>query len=273
MKRTPPERVKTKLRKEVGFRCPIPGCGSPYLEFHHFDPSFSVKKHHNVEGMIALCPEHHRQADGGAFTVSQLRRFKAEALQNCISVAGKFQWMRNDLLITGGTNVFYQSQIVLAVDNQPLIWFDRDSEGNLLLNVKVDRIASEPVLEIHNNSWLKRGEPIDLVCPPSGRSIHVRYQTGFSMSFAFSELQNVSDLHGSFLDLRDSDTIRWVETWKELVTFPVTRLHFGLVVPNYFSVTDQGIVTTRTNMIAQRVFNMDNIVAFHFSTRKRTDEH
>ena len=38
MNRTPPKKVIQTLRQEVGFGCPIPNCGNPYLEWHHFDP-------------------------------------------------------------------------------------------------------------------------------------------------------------------------------------------------------------------------------------------
>lgn len=52
MNRTPPEPVREILRKEVNFGCPIEGCGSPYLEYHHFDPPWHEREHHDPQGMI-----------------------------------------------------------------------------------------------------------------------------------------------------------------------------------------------------------------------------
>jgi hypothetical protein len=53
--RTPPIAVRRKLRQEVGFACPVPDCGSPYLTWHHFDPPWHVTPQHEPAGMIALC--------------------------------------------------------------------------------------------------------------------------------------------------------------------------------------------------------------------------
>ena len=74
MNRTPPKKVIQTLRQEVGFGCPIPNCGNPYLEWHHFDPPWSIENHHRPEGMIALCTQHHKNADNYAYTNEQLIR-------------------------------------------------------------------------------------------------------------------------------------------------------------------------------------------------------
>jgi len=76
MDRTPPVEVRRALRREVGFGCPVSGCANPYLEYHHFDPPWRTHEHHDPLGMIALCAEHHKKADAGAFTLSQLRALK-----------------------------------------------------------------------------------------------------------------------------------------------------------------------------------------------------
>src|SRR5579871_3229704 len=71
-----------KLRKEVGYGCPI--CRSPFLTWHHFDPPMEDLKdqpHWNPEGMIALCLTHHPRADRhkpyeGAYTKAELHEMK-----------------------------------------------------------------------------------------------------------------------------------------------------------------------------------------------------
>lgn len=73
-----PDRVRRALRSEVGFGCPVDGCGSPYLTYHHFDPPRRLRDHNEPQGMIALCRKHHDDAGGGAFTLEQLKDLKRE---------------------------------------------------------------------------------------------------------------------------------------------------------------------------------------------------
>src|SRR4029079_15500764 len=105
MERTPPVDVRKQLRREVQFGCPVSGCANPYLEYHHFDPPWREKHHHNPEGMLALCAEHHRKADAGAFTVEQLREMKKESPN---TVRGRFNWLRNELLAVVGGSFYFE---------------------------------------------------------------------------------------------------------------------------------------------------------------------
>src|SRR4051794_9583178 len=105
MTRTPPAEVRRALRKEVGFICPVPNCTNPNLTWHHFAPTWSECKHHDPQGMIALCKDHHGQADEGAFTVPQLRQLKRTGAEKAGSLPVKevFNWRRNRILaIVGG---------------------------------------------------------------------------------------------------------------------------------------------------------------------------
>jgi len=74
MDRTPPKAVRDQLAREVNYGCAA--CGSPYLYWHHFDPPWRDRQHHEPAGMIALCGEHHAKADGGSYTVGQLHDMK-----------------------------------------------------------------------------------------------------------------------------------------------------------------------------------------------------
>jgi hypothetical protein len=107
LRREPDDDVKRKLRQDVGYVCPVPSCQSPYLEWHHFDPAWSELKHHNPDGMIALCRNHHPEADGGAFTVEQLHDWKRAAGESFertgfASVGGAFNWMRRKVVVRFG---------------------------------------------------------------------------------------------------------------------------------------------------------------------------
>src|SRR5215207_2549038 len=98
MTRTPPVKVIRQLRQEVGFCCPVEGCGNPYLTWHHFDPPWRVEEHHRPEGMIALCAEHASKADHGAFTDDQLRELKRIGRSRATEARARFDWIRRRVL-------------------------------------------------------------------------------------------------------------------------------------------------------------------------------
>jgi hypothetical protein len=101
MRRTPPDDIKDLLRAEVGFGCPVKGCRLPFLEFHHFDPPWRERNHHDPDGMVALCVEHHKKADRGVFSKTQLKGFKGSRT-SAEEIRGKFEWAGPKQLIRIG---------------------------------------------------------------------------------------------------------------------------------------------------------------------------
>ncbi len=215
MNRTPPKEVRQALRREVGFGCPVNGCGNPYLEWHHFDPPWHEKEHHNPEGMIALCPVHHRKADAGAYTREQLHIFKAERKQKSIEIKGQFDWLRNKLLAVVGGNFYYEIPILFQIQNSPVIWFNRDEEGYLLLNLKMLTKSGETRLCLEDNFWIARGNLSDLECPPSGKLIHAKYPNGDKLRIEYFELDSLKDIKRRYADSQP-------ENWK--IEYPITAL-------------------------------------------------
>jgi hypothetical protein len=189
--------VRRQLRREVGFGCPIPGCGSPYLRWHHFDPPWGVREHHNPAGMIALCGEHHSKADAGAFTRDQLCKFKQLGREQGAAVKGRFDWMRHNLLGVLGGTFRYGTTYVVKVGGRRIIWFERDEEGYVLLNMNLPESGGARLL-MRNNYWMSFGHPIDLDCPPSGKRLHVWYENGDWVKVEFHELQSPDDLAGQY---------------------------------------------------------------------------
>jgi hypothetical protein len=185
MDRTPPVAVRRALRQEVGFGCPVPGCGNPYLEYHHFDPPWRLREHHEPAGMVALCAEHHSKADSGSFTTDQLRGLKRPS---DVSVRGRFDWLRNRLLVVLGGTYCYETPVILVFRGEKSIWLTPDEEGLLRLNLKMPTISTENRLALENNDWIVRGEPIDFECPPSGKLIRARYANGDDLRIEFFEL-------------------------------------------------------------------------------------
>jgi len=156
-----------ELRREVGFGCPIPRCVNPYLEYHHFDPPWSVQQHHNPEGMIALCADHHNKADAGAFPTEYLRDLKSgKGLQ---ALRGRFDWLRRDFVVIMGGAYAAQTIVPLAYGDRPVISFHRDPDGFLLLNVDMPTASIAPRLRMWESTWYQRGTPKDLESPPHGR--------------------------------------------------------------------------------------------------------
>jgi hypothetical protein len=210
-----PAEIRRILRSEVGFGCPIPGCGRPYLEWHHFDPPWEPIHIHNVDGMIALCGLHHPMADAGTFTKGQLQQYKREAKdRRGKDVQERFYWLRQKLLAVIGSNFFYGPYQILTIGNQPIIWFTTEEEGYLRLNIKMLTLSGEDRLEMEDNFWILRGEPVDFECPPSGRLIHAKYDNGDELRIEFRNM------------VSQEEALKRYPYRKELdgVVFPVTAV-------------------------------------------------
>lgn len=221
MIRNPPDVVKKALREEVGFGCPVPGCGSPYLEWHHFDPPWHKEEHHRAEGMIALCREHHIQADHGAFTVDQLQVLKQNAKDNWAQVKGRFNWMRNHLLVVVGGNFYYETPVIFQFKGKPVIWLERNPEGYLLVNVFMLTTSNEPRAYVRNNDWFNTGGEEDIECPPSGKRLRIRYPNGDFVSIEFIEISSQAEAKQRYPDAS-------VESWP--IELPVTAVEVINVV-------------------------------------------
>lgn len=192
MDRKPPTEVRKALRQEVGFGCPVHACGNPYLEWHHFDPPWNEEPHHRPEGMIAMCTAHHKKADGGAYTKDQLREFKNNHIQSEM-IRGQFDWLRNDLLAFVGGNFYYETLRVLSINGKDVIWFNRDDDGYLRLNVRMLSVFPRERAIIEDNVWTNIGDPIDLQSPPQGKELKVEYENGDFLHVRFFVIDSAED--------------------------------------------------------------------------------
>ncbi len=206
--RTPGVRVQRELRREVGFSCPLPGldgtprCGNPYLTWHHFDPPWRTKHHHNPEGMIALCRTHHDMADQGAYTKEQLHQFKKQASNQFKRVRGKLDWMRHDLVAAVGSNLFYKTPIIFQYYEDRIIWFERDNQNHLLLNLDLLPLPGSPQVQMQNNIWQVIEEPVDIECPPSGKLAHIKYENGNDLRIEFQNIDTATKLQRKYPDVQ-----------------------------------------------------------------------
>lgn len=161
--------------------------------YHHFDPPWKEREHHDPAGMVALCKHHHPEADVGTYTLDQLRGFKNTGRDRERDLKGRFNWMRRDLLAVVGGMFCFQVQTVVQLGDQRLLWFNRDEAGHMLLNLRVPRLPHEPPrLMIEDNDWLTEGiAEADIECQPSGKRIVARYGDGDSVRVEFREIDSV----------------------------------------------------------------------------------
>lgn len=201
--RTPSVETRKKLRKEVHFGCPVKGCGSPYLSWHHFDPSWNIDRRHNPNGMIALCLQHHKEADQGAFTVQQLRDMKKQPFLEKREdfPKGRFNWKREQLLLLAGGNWYIGSEVILNVKGKNIIWLSKDKEGFEELNLDIYDSNGAILLSMRDNDWLIHAPFDDLECPPSANSLKLRaISHDIWINLRFSQLSK-SELYGEVKSL------------------------------------------------------------------------
>ena len=221
MKRTSiPLDVKEFLRAEVGFGCPAENCGSPYLEYHHFDPPVHIRPHNEKGGMIALCAVHHAKADGGAYNNEQLHKFKENKV-NSELVKGNLDYLRNKLLAIVGGNYYYDTEDIIEIDGMKIISLRRDADGYLRLYAKIPSMMPEERLVIDGHSWEKIGKPDDLRSPPQGKELEVRYRNGDYLYLRFGVIKT-----------HDEAKIKYgIEILDQLgVEYPVTTLEINLKI-------------------------------------------
>jgi hypothetical protein len=195
MRREPPVAVRRQLAEEVGFGCPVEGCGSPYLTWHHFDPPWAEREHHDPSGMVALCRDHHPEADAKTFTIEELRKFKREGRDRSRILGARFNWMRRQVLAVVGGNFFFETPIAVQYCHMPVVWFNRDPEGRLLVNLQALTTSEEPRMLMLDNFWMTEGtDEREIQCPPSGRLVSATYPNGDNLKVEFRELSSVEEL-------------------------------------------------------------------------------
>lgn len=147
--------------------------------------------------MVALCAEHHKKADNGAYTKEQLAAFKLNKVDPAL-VRGRFDWRRNKLLAVVGGNYYYETPRVLVIDGHEVVSLTRDEDGYLLLNVQMLSLSAEVRARLVENCWENIGNPIDLISPPSGKDLRIRYANGDSLAILFYVVTDGTEFHNKF---------------------------------------------------------------------------
>lgn len=200
--RKPPRDVLRALRREVKFGCPVEGCGRPYLTWHHFDPPWRDEHHHRPAGMIALCREHADKADNGSYTDDQLRAMKESGRKDADVVAGKFDWLRHELVCVVGGSLYYRCPTILEINGHKCIWFEEDDTGHQLLNFHVPALSGERRASLRNNFWTVTTGVEEVISPPSGRTLEVRYSGGDRFRIEFDSMNSGAALVDQYPQFR-----------------------------------------------------------------------
>ncbi|MBX0359568.1 hypothetical protein [Halobacillus sp. Nhm2S1] len=161
---------RRRLRREVGFGCPVEGCRVPFLEYHHFDPPFKEGKMHNEDGMIALCPIHHRQADQRAWSIEDLHEMKRA--NNREKPKGKLGWSIDKGIVISGGNYFFSSSLTMRIKGKELFKLEQDHKGKISVNALLWDNKKEIIAEVKNNDMLINHMKVeDIDCMASGKEI------------------------------------------------------------------------------------------------------
>ncbi len=211
--RNPGEKIKDTLRKEVNFGCPVRyptggGCGCPVLTYHHFDPPWAGNYQHNLEGMIALCPKHHRQADGGLWSNEQIRGLKKSPYVND-SIRVQWPWQPETLVFKVGRSLVVGSGSPIRLDGHPIMRFHpHEIEGLGIKTTIFESLIRDSKGEIWvqiTDGWLDL--PIkgtsDFLYPPQTKHIIIKNDDSTYISLKYTKYTR-------------KDLLSWTETFTSL---------------------------------------------------------
>jgi len=122
--------------------------------------------------MVALCLQHHKEADAGAFTPEQLRAFKTTAARD--RPIGRFNWKREQLILRAGGGLYVVCRVFLSMAGHQMIWLTADADGNQMLNMDVWGATGKLAFAMRDNFWTVLTKLDDVEAPPSARSLVLR---------------------------------------------------------------------------------------------------
>jgi hypothetical protein len=143
--------VAIELRREVNFRCPVPGCENVILTFHHFDPPWRERQHNDPAGMIALCLKCHGKAEGNYWTRDELRAMKSNP-NPLVALSQPLPKHRARTVYRLGNNYAFGCEAVLRVAEVVLLGSIDRPDGTTAFNLMLLDERNRPQLAIHENS-------------------------------------------------------------------------------------------------------------------------
>jgi hypothetical protein len=150
-----PADVKREVRQRCGFGCVI--CGLPLYDYEHMN-EWAIVKEHVAADITLLCVQHHREKTNGLLSIKAVRKANASPINTRgQSAPYLFHVQPWTMTIVIGDNGFWydnsnptSKMVVLSIDSEPIIWFNRE-EDDLLLNLTLYDTSNIPILKLRDN--------------------------------------------------------------------------------------------------------------------------
>ncbi len=201
--------------------------------------------------MIALCAQHHEQAEAGEFSVAELRELKQAGWDGEEKLRHRLGWMREKLLAVVGGNFYYETRAPLQVGPQPVVAFQRDDQGMFSLDANMPSTTGEPRLRIDKNDWIETGIPADLECPPGGRLLRIRYAGGDVLAIELRETPTEAALLERY---RDTALSRHLERQSDALQYPLLTAEITLQIVNVIDIGPRGARASGPDVIVAGAF-------------------
>lgn len=156
--------------------------------------------------------------------------------------------MRQRLLVVLGDTFHYDNDEIFSINGNPIVWVERDSEGYLLLNIRMKSVEPEERLLVKNNIWLNIGSPQVLVSPPNGKLIEVSYENGDYLKIEFSEMWSHEDIKKKigvnplerFFDRAKDANLKYPE---DFISFPLVmaEVHYRIAGTDIVFIPNENI--------------------------------
>ena len=185
------------LRKEVGFGCPI--CRSPFLTWHHFDPPYHIEQHWRPEGMIALCPTCHADADykgnkPGAYSNEELRKLKKSGTRADQIEAFFPAWQdKEQLLIRIGGVYTDPIQPIISINNKSFLGISKTEDGLLNLSFELCDENDNTIIKMDKNWFLVFPQSIhNMTIAPKTKDIKIWLKDkNIGLDFSFKRIDKI----------------------------------------------------------------------------------
>lgn len=168
--------------------------------------------------MIALCSNHAAKADGAYYPDDYFHRLKERHVGSGLLVTGEFDYLRHDLAVVVGSNLYYEVDTIVMIDGERCVYFNRDEDGYLLLNFKMPSHSGDPRAWMEDNVWVVDPGARHVECPPRGRFLIVEFDNGDFFRIEFQEISDANEFCKRFPE-RSHAT--------EMLTFPMTMAHLA----------------------------------------------
>jgi hypothetical protein len=139
--------------------------------------------------MVALCLQHHKEADAGAYTKAQLQALKRNPYLRDTKLRGKFNWRRQLMLLEVGSNYYVSPNHILRIADNDIVTITRDSFGFQAVSLDFRNANGGRILKMEANDWTLLRNVEDVECPSSANALIIRtINKGPRLSLRFRSL-------------------------------------------------------------------------------------